>query len=99
MATVVVYGPMACGKTTHSGHLLTLFDAAGVVDDWDPFHQLVEPNCLHLTFCDRELLLHAGVNCALVSFDSLTLPQGIQVAEPEQFRRARPRKSYTGHGR
>jgi len=94
MATVVVYGPKACGKTTHSGHLLTLFDVAGVVDDWDPFHDLVEPNCMHLTFFDRELLRRAGVNCVLVSFDSLTLPQSIKVAEPEQFRQARPRKSF-----
>lgn len=47
--SVIVYGPMACGKTRHAGTIARHFGLKSVVDDWDHKIHKVTPGALHLT--------------------------------------------------
>jgi tRNA A37 N6-isopentenylltransferase MiaA len=47
--SVVVYGPMACGKTRHAGAIARHFGLKRVVDDWDHKLHRITPGALHLT--------------------------------------------------
>ena len=86
MKTVVICGPMACGKTRNSGHLMDMFEALGVVDDWNPRRHHVEPGCIHLTSHSIGEVDGAGVRCRIVRFADLELPAEAKKADPGAFR-------------
>ncbi len=50
MPTVIVHGPVACGKTHHAARIAAKIGipADQIVDDWLPGHR-VRPGHLHLT--------------------------------------------------
>ena len=47
--SVIVYGPMACGKTRHAGAIARHFGLKLVVDDWVHKQHRVTRGALHLT--------------------------------------------------
>ena len=50
MLTVIVYGPMGCGKTRNFRTLRDKFGCSDVIDDWSCIrNQPLKPGCLHLT--------------------------------------------------
>lgn len=88
--TVIVSGPMACGKTSNSGHLLRMFRALGVVDGWDIGDQ-IEPGFVHLTTCPPDEIRRRGIRCRVVRFQNLSLPGGRLKAPADRFRAPRRR--------
>lgn len=47
--TVIVYGPMMCGKTRNRQALAAHFGVEKIVDDWDPSRSRLVDGALHLT--------------------------------------------------
>lgn len=47
--TIVVHGPMACGKTTNAKRLAAHFGCHHIVDDFDPHRHNLKPGALHLS--------------------------------------------------
>ena len=52
MPTVIVQGPMACGKTRNRVALARHFGCLIVVEDWNPATHRLTRNALHLTNAD-----------------------------------------------
>lgn len=47
--SIVIYGPRACGKTTHAEQLRVLFELETTVDDWDGVSAYPREGALVLT--------------------------------------------------
>lgn len=47
--TVIIYGPMACGKTRNRQALAARFGCSVIVDDWLEREHVIVPGALHLT--------------------------------------------------
>lgn len=47
--TMIVYGPMACGKTRNAQALAAHFGLKVIIDDWDPTRHVLTDGALHLT--------------------------------------------------
>jgi RecA/RadA recombinase len=47
--SIVIYGPRACGKTTHADQLRAHFDLETTVDDWDGVSAYPREGALVLT--------------------------------------------------
>lgn len=81
--TTVVCGPMRCGKTRNAGHLLLMFHALSVVDDWDSKLHKLSKGSVHLT-TDSPDTVRNHINpdadnvddVEIVAFADLTLPSG-----------------------
>ena len=46
--TLVIHGPMACGKTRNAERLAKRYNCGSIVDDWS-FKKPLTDNALHLT--------------------------------------------------
>lgn len=69
MKTVIVYGPMACGKTRNAARIAAHFGIDTIVDDWDESRHVITPGAIHLTNCP---VRKGSVPC--VNFADLQLP-------------------------
>lgn len=47
--TIVVHGPMGCGKTTNATRLAAHFGCRQIVDDFDPNRHPIKRGALHLS--------------------------------------------------
>lgn len=49
MRTVIITGPMGCGKTRGRQSLAASFGCRTIIDDWDPHRHELTTGALHLT--------------------------------------------------
>ena len=68
--SVIVYGPMGCGKTTNSATLMHISEMSHVSDDWQP-GQPIRRGHLHLTSATFGEIEGIGTGVSVVSFDSV----------------------------
>jgi tRNA A37 N6-isopentenylltransferase MiaA len=57
--SIVIYGPRACGKTTHADQLRAHFDLETTVDNWDGVSAYPREGALVLT-SNPDAQMHAG---------------------------------------
>jgi len=57
--SIVIYGPRACGKTTHAEQLRAHFDLETTVDDWDGVSAYPRKGALVLT-SNPDARVHVG---------------------------------------
>jgi hypothetical protein len=67
---VVVYGPMACGKTRNAAALAAHFGLDIVVDDWNPKQHRLTPHALHLSHQPHDGPEARSFNFADLQFDA-----------------------------
>lgn len=74
--TVIVHGPMACGKTRNKHLIAAAFGCATIVDDWDPRHDRLIEDALHLTNRPLESLEQVDRirTAQVIAFADLDLP-------------------------
>lgn len=73
--TIVVCGPMACGKTSNSARLQRRFGLDQIVDDFDPRHHKIEPDAIHLTNVPAaEVRRRCGASAKVFEYSDLRLP-------------------------
>jgi hypothetical protein len=67
--TVIVYGPMACGKTRNAMRIAAYFNINTIVDDWDVSRHQITFGAIHLTNIPPH---NAPIRC--FNFTDLKLP-------------------------
>lgn len=67
--SIIVFGPMGCGKTRNAQAIAAMFRCNAIVDDFDAQRHQITPGALHLTSRPPPSGRTAGAK--VFSFDSL----------------------------
>ncbi|OJY65495.1 MAG: hypothetical protein BGP16_12775 [Sphingobium sp. 66-54] len=86
--TVIVHGPMACGKTSNKHLIAAAFGCESIVDDWEPEHDHLIDGALHLTNSSLNAIqeverIRAAQVIAFTDLDLPALNATVEEALPE----------------